>query len=231
VVAVAAVCLHAVSLYQLVFTASGLNLGIFAVANLIGWVLAAVVLVNCLWQPIQSLFLIVFPVAVAGIALSLFLHTGYRPLQHLGDGLMLHILLSIIAYTILMMAACQSIVLALQERMLRNKSPLGLLQRLPPLQTMEAVMFQFLWIGLIMLSLSICSGFLFLDSMFAQHVAHHTILALVSWVVFVTLLIGRHAFGWRGTTAAQWTLVGFGILVLAYFGSKFVLEILLDTPP
>ncbi len=229
IVALCAVGFHALSLYHQVFTEAGLNLGIATVANLIGWVLAAVVLLSCLWQPIQSLFLIVFPVAILGIGSGLFLNTEYQPIQDVSGGLILHILLSIIAYTILMLAACQSIVLALQERLLHNKSPIGILRRLPPLQRMEAVLFQFIWIGLIMLTLSIGSGFVFLADMFAQHVAHHTILALVSWVVFVTLLIGRHAFGWRGTTATQWTLVGFGFLVLAYFGSKFVLEILLGT--
>ena len=238
-IAVSGIALHALNLYQLLFHSGSfpaaenagvsINLGIYIVADLIGWVLALLVLIACLWQPVQSLFLLAFPVAILGIMAGTFAQDEAGPVMHLSPGLVTHILLSIMAYTILMIAAFQSIVLALQEKMLRNKSRISVLRRLPPLQTMEAVLFQFLWIGLIMLTLSIASGFVFLDNMFAQHVVHHTVLALVSWAVFVSLLIGRRVFGWRGTTAAQWTLVGFGILVVAYFGSKFVLEILLGS--
>ena len=76
--------------------------------------------------------------------------------------------------------------------------------------------------------MAIGSGFLFLDDMFEQHVVHPTVLALASWFLYAGLLLGHSIFGWRGTTAVRWTLIAFTLLVLGYFGSKFVIEILLD---
>jgi ABC-type uncharacterized transport system permease subunit len=93
---------------------------------------------------------------------------------------------------------------------------------------METLLFSLLWTGLAVLSVAIASGFAFLDNMFAQHVAHHTILSSLSWVMYVVLLAGHKLLGWRGVSAVRWTLIAFALLVLGYFGSKFVLEILLQ---
>jgi ABC-type uncharacterized transport system permease subunit len=84
-----------------------------------------------------------------------------------------------------------------------------------------------LWAGILTLTAAIATGFVFLDDMFAQRVVHHTVLAIASWVGYAVLLTGRHFFGWRSSTATSWTLVAFALLILGYFGSKFVLEILL----
>jgi ABC-type uncharacterized transport system permease subunit len=130
------------------------------------------------------------------------------PRAEFGDGLLAHVLLSILAYTVLAMAAGQSIILAFQEHALRQKSSIGFARVLPPLQTMETLLFQLLWVGLVTLTLSIGSGFLFLTDMFEQSVVPHTILASASWVIFAVLLAGRYAFGWRSTVRRA-TLVGF----------------------
>jgi ABC-type uncharacterized transport system permease subunit len=100
-------------------------------------------------------------------------------------------------------------------------------QSLPPLNTMERVLFELIWAGMALLSVSIISGLIFIDNMFAQHLAHKTVLSFVAWGVLAVLLTGRYRFGWRGMRAVKWTLWGCGFLPLAYFGSKFVLEILL----
>ena len=126
------------------------------------------------------------------------------------------------------MAACQAVLLALVEHQLRSKHSFGLLHLLPPLETMESLLFTLLWSGITVLSLAIAAGFIFLENMFAQHVVHHTILSMASWTGYAVLLIGHKVFGWRGTTAVLWALIAFALLLLAYFGSKFVLEFLLD---
>jgi ABC-type uncharacterized transport system permease subunit len=99
---------------------------------------------------------------------------------------------------------------------------------LPPLQVMENLLFELLWVGLVLLSIAIATGLFFLDDMFEQHVVHHSVLSMSSWLVFAVLLWGRYTLGWRGTTAVRWTIVGFLILALAYFGSKAVVELLLQ---
>ena len=93
---------------------------------------------------------------------------------------------------------------------------------------MEGMMFGAINIGFIGLTLALFSGLIFVDNLFAQHLAHKTILSLLSWAVFGTLALGRWRLGWRGRTALRWVLGGFVILALAYFGSKIVLELLLD---
>lgn len=92
---------------------------------------------------------------------------------------------------------------------------------------MESLLFQLITVGFILLSVTLISGFFFLEDLFAQHVAHKTLLSLIAWCVFGVLLWGRWRFGWRGQTAIRWTLSGFGFLVLAFFGSKLVLELIL----
>jgi ABC-type uncharacterized transport system permease subunit len=138
-----------------------------------------------------------------------------------------HILLSILAYSVLSIGALQAVLLAVQEKHLREKRPGGFIRALPPLQTMETLLFRMIGAGFILLSLALVSGALFVQDLFAQHLVHKTVLSIVAWAVFAILLWGRQRFGWRGRTAIRWTLSGFFSLMLAYFGSKWVLEVVL----
>jgi ABC-type uncharacterized transport system permease subunit len=93
---------------------------------------------------------------------------------------------------------------------------------------MEQVLFTTIHAGVVLLTLSVFSGLIFVDNVFAQHLVHKTVLSIIALVVFGVLLLGRWRFGWRGRKAIHWTLVGYGLLVLGYFGSRFVLEVLLQ---
>jgi len=221
------VLLHALTTYLVLHQPNGINLGILSVASLIGFTLVLFVYVGSLWQPLENLFVMVLPLGALTVATSTFSSGPIVSSTEFGDGLLAHVLISILAYTVLAMAAGQSIILAFQEHSLRQKSAIGFARVLPPLQTMETLLFQLLWVGLVTLTLSIGSGFLFLTDMFAQSVVSHTILASASWVIFAGLLAGRYAFGWRSTVATRATLVGYTLLLFAYFGSKFVIEIVL----
>lgn len=101
------------------------------------------------------------------------------------------------------------------------------MKRIPPLQTMEKLLFDSIVAGFIGLTLALLSGFVFLQDLFAQHLAHKTVLSIIAWLVFATLLAGRFTLGWRGRTAIRWTLSGFISLMLAYFGSKLVYEFII----
>jgi ABC-type uncharacterized transport system permease subunit len=93
---------------------------------------------------------------------------------------------------------------------------------------MESLLFQMLAAGVVFLTISLISGFIFIEDLFAQHLVHKTVLSILAWIVFSSLLIGRSRYGWRGRTAIKWTLIGFISLLLAYFGSKMVLELILN---
>ena len=180
-------------------------------------------------RPALHLGLVIFPAAAVG-ALSGALGPADADAASVGPGwpLRAHILLSLIAYSLLTLAAVQACMLAWQDRALRPHPhlPHGF-SNLPPLETMEQMLFQLIALGFGLLTLALLSGLVFVNDLFGQHLAHKTVLSLVAWGVFAMLLWGRWRSGWRGRTALRWTLSGYGVLLLAYFGSKFVLEILL----
>lgn len=144
--------------------------------------------------------------------------------------LSLHVLLSILAAGCLTVAAVQSLLLAVQDRLLhrRDGRGTGLIQSLPPLQTMEGRLFQLISLGFLLLSASLLSGLWFIEDWFAQHLVNKTLLSISAWVIFGVLLWGRRRYGWRGRAAIQWVLSGYVTLVLAYFGSKYIFEELIN---
>jgi len=142
--------------------------------------------------------------------------------------MVLHISSSILAYSVLTLATLQAAVLALQDHQLKHRHTRGIIQILPPLQSMEAMLFELLWIGLGLLSIAIVSGALFIDDIFAQSLVHKTVLTIAAWLLFATLLWGHYRLGWRSKTAVRLTLAGFALLMLAFFGSKLVLEVILQ---
>lgn len=221
---IAALLLHALCLIGLIITPTGYYLGVFTVGSVVALVAVTMVLLSMLSLPVGNLLLVLFPIAIVGIGTSLMFRGDYPPGPLPAPG---HIVLSLLAYSVLFIAACQALALAFQERRLRSTRSLRALQLMPPLQVMENLLFQMLWVGLALLSLSIVTGLLFLENMFAQRVVQHAVLSMSSWVVFAILLWGRHTLGWRGPTAIRWTLAGFVILAIAYFGSKLVIEFVL----
>ncbi len=222
-----ALLFHGAILYLKLYTLNGLNFSFFNAVSFAAWVICLLYLLTALTKPVESLGMILLPLAAFTLLLEYFF-PGVRLLSpHANWALRAHVVISILAYSVLAMAAVQAILLAIQDRHLRSHHPGGFIRALPPLQTMEGLMFEMIAIGFVLLTLALASGFLFLEDMFAQHLVHKTILSILAWVVFAVLLWGRHRFGWRGRTAIRWTLSGFVMLALAYFGSKAVLELIL----
>ena len=226
--AIAAVCLHALVLYQGMVTEAGVNLGFFNALSLVMWVIVVLLLLAALGKPVENLGIFLMPLAAFALVLAMRYPSERLLAQEAGFGLKFHIMLAIIAYSLLAIAAVQSIVLAYQDHQLRHKHPGGIIRALPPLQTMETLLFQMISLGFFLLSLAIVSGMMFVEDMFGQRVAHKTVLSILAWIIFGILLWGRHQFGWRGRIAIRWTLGGFFTLLLAFFGSKLVLELILN---
>ena len=226
--AAAAVSLHALVLYQGLVTNTGLNLGFFNALSLVMWVIVVLLLLAALTKPVENLGVFVMPFAAVAVVLAMSYPSDRFLPEEAGFGLKFHIMLAIIAYSLLAIAAVQSLVLAFQNRQLRRKHPGGIIRALPPLQTMETLLFQMIALGFFLLSLAIVSGMMFVEDLFAQHVAHKTLLSILAWFIFGILLWGRAQFGWRGRVAIRWTLGGFFSLLLAFFGTKLVLELILN---
>ena len=220
--------LHTWLIYDAIFSQTGLNLAFFNALALTSWTVVALLLVSSLTKPVENLGILVLPLA----ALTLFLAARYPSLDLMrnsaGWPIKIHVLLSMLAYSLLTLASVQAILLAVQDHHLHNRQPVGFVRALPPLQTMESLLFEMIGAGFVLLTLALASGFAFLEDMFAQHLVHKTVLSSLAWLVFGALLLGRLRYGWRGRTAIIWTLSGFVILILAYFGSKAVLELILQ---
>jgi len=228
ILGVFALLFHAFALYGTISTPQGLNLGFFNMLSLITWFIAAVVIASAFGgNPVENLGIAVLPLATIGLILQWLFPSPLSHITHTSVGLDIHILLSIASYSLLAVAAFQSIMLAVQDHYLRNRKPGGFIRALPPLETMENLLFKMIGIGYVLLSLSLISGVHFLEDIFAQHIVHKTVLSIVAWVVFAVLLWGRWRSGWRGRVAIRWTLAGFALLMLAYFGSKLVQELIL----
>ncbi|MEH6649501.1 MAG: cytochrome c biogenesis protein CcsA [Motiliproteus sp.] len=221
-----AVVVHMLAVYLILHPGNGIQLGFFPVSSLIAWLVAALVLLSCLRKPLESLLVGVFPIAAVSVLMAALLPET-RLAQQYSGGEIAHILSSILAYSILTIAALQALVLARQDYELKHHYLRGLVRALPPLQLMEQLLFEMVWLGVLLLSLSLLSGLVFLDDIFAQHLVHKTVLSFIALGVYATLLWGRYQLGWRGLTAIRWVLGGFIFLMMAYFGSKFALELYL----
>ncbi len=190
------------------------------------FVICAILYLTSFFKHVEHLGLIVLPVTLLCVVLNiLFLKPGSQ--VSLSPGIQAHIITSIIAFSILGLAAVQAILLFFQDKVLRGHSNIGILRALPSLHENETLLFQSISLGVAILTIALITGFIYLEDIFAQHLAHKTALSSLAWLVFVILLWGRMQFGWRGTTAIRWSLSGFTFLILAYFGSKFVLELVL----
>lgn len=220
--------LHGAMIYHAVVSTAGFNLGVFNAFTLVAWLIAFLLLASSFSQPLENLGIVILPAAAVTIVLALTIPARHIVTENAPLGIEAHILSSILAYSVLSIAAVQALMLAVQDRHLRNRHPGGFIRALPPLQVMETLMFQMIWVGFILLSVSLLTGLLFVEDVFAQHLAHKTVLSIASWGVFGILLWGRHRFGWRGRTAIRWTLAGLIVLAIAYFGSKLVIEVILS---
>ncbi|MDX1607196.1 MAG: cytochrome c biogenesis protein CcsA [Candidatus Competibacterales bacterium] len=228
--ALVAALLHALTLYDGVLVPGGLDLGFFHALSLATWVIVVLLLLLHLRAPVANLGLGLLPLAALAVLLAL-LFAGVPTAPTVptrSSQLDFHVLVSISAYAVLSIAAMQAILLGLQQRLLHEHHPGGILRALPPLSMMETLLFRMIAIGFVLLTVALLSGFVFLEDMFAQHLVHKTVLSIIAWIVFAVLLAGHHLVGWRGPTAVRFTLGGIVLLVLAYFGSKFVLELILE---
>ena len=223
--AIAAMALH-VAVHALGWHAArGPELNFFAALSLTGLGMAAATTLVAARERVSALAIFALPVAA-----SLLLVHAMQPLttpKTLDWQQQLHAALALLAYATLALAALVAVTVWLQDRALRRREVGRWLRALPPLVQFETLLFRTIAVGFVLLSATLLTGMLFVENLLAQHLVHKTVLSLLSWIAFGTLLVGRRRYGWRGARAVHWTLAAMALLVLAYFGSKFVLEIVL----
>jgi ABC-type uncharacterized transport system permease subunit len=226
--ALVAAFLHASALFQVMATPVGWDVNFFHTLSLAALMIVSVLLLTSPWSQTLETGIIAFPGAALCVALQWLLSPDPLVLTQVSIMLEAHVFTSLLAYSLLSIAAINALMLAAQDYALRHPRPLRQLELLPPLAVIERVMFQLIAAGWAVLTLSLLTGLVFIDNLFDQHLVHKTALSLLSWILFAALLAGRYWLGWRGRRAVNWTLAAMVVLALAYFGSKLVLEVLLD---
>jgi len=223
-----ALCAHFFALWTGISAKPGFALSIAETASAIGFCIATIAIVASIFKPnfAAASALLLAMAGIVGAATD----EGARTFvaTHSGWELSAHIALSVLAFTLLTVGAALAIVLTLLDRRLHKRRPLGWLAVFPPVEALESGMFQALGASFAVLSLALFSGFVFVDDLLAQNLSRKAALSLLAWICLAVLLIGRWRLGWRGRTALYWTLGSFALLGLAYFGSKVVLEFILQ---
>jgi len=179
----------------------------------------------------NSLFdasLVVLPLSVLILIAEGTLTAPALEISHTTAHTTAHIFTSVIAFGVLSVAGVYAVFIALIDHLLRQHSFNRLVQTLPALETLEALLFLLIKVGFAVLTVALATGLVYVDDLFGQHLAHKTILSILAWLIFALLLWGRWKRGWRGRVAVRMTLAGIALLLLSYFGSKLVLEILLE---
>jgi ABC-type uncharacterized transport system permease subunit len=224
-----ALLIHAFGLRNSLFSEAGMHFSFSFALSLMMWLAVLIYWLESFMARMEGMQPMVLPLAAACTILPVIFPQVHLIANATATGFKLHFLAAMLAYSFLTLSALQAIFMGFTENSLHKRSLKRSLASLPPLMVMEALMFRMLLLGFILLTLTVGSGVFFSEELFGKpfSVNHKTLFAFASWGIFATLLVGRHVWGWRGKRALRWTLAGFALLILAYVGSRFVVEVIL----
>jgi ABC-type uncharacterized transport system permease subunit len=222
--------LHAMLLYQEVLSPEGMDLGVANAISLLIWLTLLIYWVASLvYDGMSGILAMLAPVALVALLLQAAIPTHHY-VGYAGTPIFtLHFGIAMLAYSLFIVATVHALLMLALEKWLHRGVLPPFLRTLPPLLEMEALLFRILLAAFVLLTLTVVSGLFFSEQMFGKPLTftHKTLFGIVSWVIFGALLAGHYFRGWRGKTAVHWTLAGFTALLLAYIGSKVVLELIL----
>jgi len=224
-----ALALHGITLSQELFDNGGMRFGFSLALSLMLWLALLIYWIESFYARMEGLQMLGLPLAAACVMLPA-IFPGQRLLFNV-DSLTFraHFLIAMLAYSLFTLAALHALLMAVAEKRLHSGRMSPLIASLPPLMTMETLLFRLIHIAFLLLTLTVISGVFFSESLFGKPLPldHKTVFAIIAWFIFAALLLGRHLRGWRGRLALRWTLAGFIALMLAYVGSRFVIEVIL----
>jgi len=227
-VLLAPLALHGWLLYEDIF-AHELRFGFAQALSVMMFLGIALYWIESLFYSLEGMQPLLLPLAAAAVPLpALFPGLASSGAHAQAAQFKLHLALAMVAYSLFVIALLHAALMAVVERRLHQKHA-GLFANLPPLLTLEQLLFRVIGAAFVFLTLTLISGIAFSEVLFGRALRfdHKTVFAVLSWLTFGLLLAGRWLYGWRGRTALRWTLTGFLMLLFAYVGSRFVLEVLL----
>ena len=223
-----AVVLHSADIVLAAYNYGSLSSSFFDALSLTALIVVVATMISQYSQHVMTLLLPVYLFAASAV-LAAALLGHHAAIEANSSGMLLHIVSSIAGYSIVFVAALHALQLYAAEKNLRAGITRPWLQSLPPLQTLESHLFHLIALGWLVISIAIASGALYVENLLDQQLLHKTVFSIVSWLLLSALLAGRSLYGWRGRTAVRWTLGAFVALLLGYLGSKFMLDIVLQT--
>ncbi|WP_183674914.1 MULTISPECIES: inner membrane protein YpjD [unclassified Janthinobacterium] len=225
---------HGYTLWLDLMAPGALRFGFSAMLSAALWVSVGAYWVENRNFSLDGLRRLVMPCAVLAVGLAWAFPGSQVSLEGKSAVFGWHIAIAVLAYSTLTIAAFHAVLMALQESRLHTRSERrgffsSALDQLPALLTMEKLLFRMIGLGFVLLSLTVLSGIVFSEQLFGTVLSwdHKSVFTMMSWLLFAALLAGRRLRGWRGKTALSFTLAGFATLLLAYVGSRFVLEVVL----
>jgi ABC-type uncharacterized transport system permease subunit len=221
---------HAAALLPAVATPEGLDISLPNAVSLVAGLVVLVAWASGFLRSLPGSGAIVLSVAAVSALLPALFRDPHR-FSYAGETwATLHIAVALTAYAILLVAALAALLMTGLEKRLHRGLPAAGGEGTPPLLTLERYLFRLIAAGVVLLSLTLASGVLFSEQVFGRpfKLTHKSLFSLLAWLTFGALLVGRWRFGWRGRRARVLILAGAGLLVLAYLGSKFVLEVVLQ---
>jgi len=221
--------LHTSLLARAMFSGGEMYMSVGTALSTIVWLSVLIYWLGNFFYRLEGVHALVIPVAAVGVLMPILLPPA-RPLANAGMPFFrVHLVISMLAYSLFTIASLHVLLMAVLEKRLHAGTLPPLLRGLPPLLAMEQLLFRIIAAGFALLTLTLASGMLFSEELFGKplQLSHKVIFGILAWIIFGTLLLGRRLRGWRGRIAQRWTLAGFLVLLLAYIGSKFVLEVIL----
>lgn len=228
-----ALLLHAIGIGRAIVTPTGIDLSLAHALSLVAGLAVLVAWATGLIRALPAVGAVVLPVAAVAAVLPVLGSNAHRlPFTNV-PWASVHIAIALSSYAILIVAAAEALVLTGIERRLHRGLPSPAAAPSPPLLTLERWLFLLIGIGYALLTLTLASGIFYSEELFGTPARfnHKNVFAVAAWATYTALLVGRWRYGWRGRRALKWILAGTLLLLLAYLGSKFVLEVLMHRNP
>lgn len=208
---------------------NAINLALGHIASMVCLTTVLVYLFASLGRNVSSLGIIVLPIGLAGLLTGYLVPGPELLLHHPPASLASHLGIALLAFAVLCIATAQAALLYIQEQQLHSRNPGRLFTALPPLQTMESNLLQLNKLGVALLTINLATGMLSSLQVYGKLLDfnHHILLSIIAWLGYSALLVGHKVYGWRGKIAAKWTILAFLVLLMAYFGTRFVRAIIL----
>jgi ABC-type uncharacterized transport system permease subunit len=220
--------LHGWLVYQILFGAPELRFGFAPALSVMLWLAVAVCWIEGLFYRVDLIYALALAAAALCAPLPAFFPGRIAPDAY-SAAFKLHLVVGMLAYSLFVVATLHAVLISAVERRLHTDPTLAD-SAMPPLLTLETLVFRLTAAAFVVLTLTLGLGIAYSESLLgkAMRFDHKTLFVVLSWLTFGALLAGRWLYGWRGRTAFRWTLTGFAMLMLAYPGSRFVLEVVLQ---